>query len=203
VGVLKFPKLGPPKLWEPITLCVDLWLNWGLRKSCSPCWDLSNGMSHATCTQINWGDSQLLMVGSQIGSLTRGPSFGHNLCFKSRNGSCQLILNIYVPRIFNGIKYFSMQWILTLTIAFWRFNSPLGLHPQSENSFGSVGVHSLTLFCTLGSMKCGSQAHFWPAPLQALALVVSPRLRLWHYFFPSLFQLKFFFLSVTNHNFFF
>jgi hypothetical protein len=47
---------------------------------------------------------------------------------------------------------------------------------QSE----SVGVHSLTLSCTPGSMKCDSWAHSWPAPLQALALAVSPRLGLRH-----------------------
>jgi hypothetical protein len=43
-----------------------------------------------------------------------------------------------------------------------------------------LGVHSLTFSCTLGSMKCDSRAPSWLAPLQALALVASPRLRLRH-----------------------
>jgi hypothetical protein len=51
---------------------------------------------------------------------------------------------------------------------------------QSGNSLGSVGVHSLTLFCNPMSMKCDSQAHSWSTPMQALALVVNPRLRLRH-----------------------
>jgi hypothetical protein len=43
-------------------------------------------MSHVTFMQGNWGDSWLLMVGSQVGNLTLGPFFGHNLCFKNLNG---------------------------------------------------------------------------------------------------------------------
>ncbi len=43
---------------------------------------------------------QLLMVESQIGNLTFSPSFGHNLCFKYSNGSCNPILDTYVLRNF-------------------------------------------------------------------------------------------------------
>jgi hypothetical protein len=46
LGVPKFSKLGLAQLWRPITLCVNLWLKWGLKKSYSPCWDLFNNMSH-------------------------------------------------------------------------------------------------------------------------------------------------------------
>ncbi len=53
-------------------------------------------MWHATCTQGNQGDSQLLIVESQIDNLTPSLSFGHNLCFKCPNGSCKPILDIYV-----------------------------------------------------------------------------------------------------------
>jgi len=49
-------------------------------------------MSHATCTQVNWVDSQLLVVGSQIANLIPHRSFGYNLCFD--------------------------QWVLTLAIVF-------------------------------------------------------------------------------------
>jgi hypothetical protein len=95
LGVPKFPKLGLLALWRPITSCVDLQLKWVLKQSCNPCQELSNGMWHATFMQVNQ-----LVVGSQIDNLTHGPSFGHNLCFKYPNGSCELILDIYIPRDF-------------------------------------------------------------------------------------------------------
>ncbi len=34
-------------------------------------------------------------------------SFGHNLCFRCPNGSCELILDIYVPRAFQWYKKLS------------------------------------------------------------------------------------------------
>jgi hypothetical protein len=94
VGAPKFPKLVLPRLWGPITLCVDLRLRWGLKQSCSTHWELFKGMWHATCTQGNQGDSWLLVVESQIANLTLGPSFGHNLCFKYPNGPYEHILDI-------------------------------------------------------------------------------------------------------------
>ncbi len=44
------------------------------------------------------------MVGFQIDNLTLIPSFGHNLCFKYPNGSCEPILDIYVPKYFQWYK---------------------------------------------------------------------------------------------------
>jgi hypothetical protein len=73
---------------------------WGLKQSCSPCRDLSNLMSHTTFTQGNLGDSWFLVVGSQIANLTPTPSFGHNLCFRCPNESCEPMLDISVPRVF-------------------------------------------------------------------------------------------------------
>jgi hypothetical protein len=87
-----------------ITLCTNLRLKWNLNRSCSPRQELSNSMSHATCTEGNQVDSRLLVVGSQIANLTPNPSFGHNLCFKCPNGSCEPTLNIYVPRAFQWYK---------------------------------------------------------------------------------------------------
>ncbi len=52
-------------------------------------------MSHSTCTHRGRVDSQLLVVGSQIASLTPGLSFCHNLCCKFPNGSCKAIFDIY------------------------------------------------------------------------------------------------------------
>jgi hypothetical protein len=91
LGILKFPKLGFTWFWMPITFCANLWLRWGMKQSCSPHRELFNNMWHTTCTYINQGDYWLLMVGSQIGTLIPGPSFGHNLCFKYPNGRCKTI----------------------------------------------------------------------------------------------------------------
>jgi hypothetical protein len=95
--VPKFSKLRLLQLWRPITFCADLWLRWSLKQSCIPHQKLSNSMWHATFTQVNRGDSRLLMVKNQIDTLIFGASFGHNLCFKYSNGSWKLI---YVPRAF-------------------------------------------------------------------------------------------------------
>jgi len=57
-------------------------------------------MLHATHTQGNWGDSWLLMVGSQINHLIPDLSFDHNLYFKYSNEWCKPMLDIYVPRAF-------------------------------------------------------------------------------------------------------
>ncbi len=129
-----------PQLWGPIILHVDIWLRWGLNQSCSPRQELFNGMLHATCTQGNRVDSRLLVVGNQIANSTHGPSFGHNLCFTCPNGSCELILDIYVPRAFNDIMNSSSHWVLAPTIVFWRFRSPPGLHlPKREFTWKCKG----------------------------------------------------------------
>jgi len=57
-------------------------------------------MWHATCTHINQSDSRLLMVESQIYTLTPNPSFDHNLCYKYSNGLYEPILDIYISRVF-------------------------------------------------------------------------------------------------------
>jgi hypothetical protein len=76
--VSKFPKLGLLRFWRPIILCADLLLKCSLKQSYIFRRNFSNGMWHATYTQVNKGNFRLLMVKSQIGSLTLGPSFGHN-----------------------------------------------------------------------------------------------------------------------------
>jgi len=112
--VMKFPQLGLSQFWGPITLCANLRLIWHLKQSCSPRRELSNGMFHVTFTQGNRDDSWLLVVESQIANLIFSLSFGHNLCFKCPNESCESILDIYVLR--------SFQWYKEL------FN-PLGFDP--------------------------------------------------------------------------
>jgi len=61
-------------------------------------------------------------------------------------------------KLFNDIRNFSIQWVLTFVIAFWRFESPSGLNSQSGSSLWSVEVHSFGLSHTPRSMKCDSWA---------------------------------------------
>jgi hypothetical protein len=86
MGISKFSKLELLRLWGPITLRSDFRLRWGLKQSCSICWELSNDMLHATFMPWNRGDFWLLVIRSQIVNLTFDLSFGHNLCFKCLNG---------------------------------------------------------------------------------------------------------------------
>jgi hypothetical protein len=62
----EIPKVETLVTLRPITLYVDLWLKWGLKQSCSLCWELFNNMFHTTCTQGNWGNYQLLVVGVKL-----------------------------------------------------------------------------------------------------------------------------------------
>jgi hypothetical protein len=179
MGVPKFPKLRLSlrlsQLWSPITLCADLWLRWSLKQSCIPCQDLFNDMSFGTCTQQNRVNSRLLVVKSQSANLTIDPFFGHNLCCKCPNGSCELILDIYVLIIF--------QW-------YKKILNPLGFDPctHSLNIRESTKTPTPKVEAPLGVWRF-IPSHFlslpgflsWPVILQALTLVVSPRLGLRQY----------------------
>jgi len=59
---------------------------------------------HSFCRHREEVDSRLLVVGSQIASLTPGPSFTHNLGCRCPNGSCEAILDIYTWRPFHWYK---------------------------------------------------------------------------------------------------
>ncbi len=128
------------------SLVVTLALGLGLKQSCIPCRKLSNNMSHTTWTQGNWVDSQLLVVGSQIANLTPGLSFGHNLCFKCPNGSCEPILDIYVS--------ISFQWYKKL------FN-PMSFSPCNRfmNIWKSIGTPTAKVETPLGVWRFIS-SHF-------------------------------------------
>ncbi len=91
VGVPKSRPSGLLQLWSPITLRADLGSKCGLKQSCSSRRELSNSMCNVVCSQVNRVDSRIFLVGSQIGSLTPGPSFGHNLCFRCPNEQCENI----------------------------------------------------------------------------------------------------------------
>jgi hypothetical protein len=132
-------------------------------------------MSHTTCTQGNWGNSWLLVVGNQITNLTLSFSSGHNLCFKCPNGSYKLILDIYVPRYFQHKS--SILWVLIPVIALWKFDSLPGLQLpkwelpwKCEGSFLHTFLHSWEHEMWLPSFLLS------PHPCKPFALVASPML---------------------------
>jgi hypothetical protein len=180
-GSPEIPKVGTPttfQLWGFITLCVDLWLKWFLRKSCSLHWELSNDMSHVTWTWRNRGDPWLLMFRRQTVNLTPNLFLGHNLCFRCPNGSCKPISNIYVPRdfqwckeCFNSMNFDPWNCFLKIQKSIWDSNS------QNGSSLGSVKIHSFTLFCTPGSMRCDSQASVLACTLTSPCLGHEPKAR--------------------------
>jgi hypothetical protein len=120
-----------------ITSCSDLQLEQGLKRTCSSLWELSNNVSHFTCTRLDRVDSQLFVLGSQIGSLTPGPSFNHNLCCRCPNGSCEAISDIYISRPFQRYKKKSRRGVFTSEIELWSCKSPGGLQLFT---FGSVSL---------------------------------------------------------------
>jgi hypothetical protein len=121
------------------------------------------------------------MVGSQIGDLISGPSFGHNLCFRCPNGSCEPILDIYVPRAFQWYKKLFNPLGFDLIIIFQKFRNPLGVHwdsnCQNGSSFESVRVHSLTFFCTPKSMRYDSHASLLAHNLASHFLSHKPKVK--------------------------
>ncbi len=148
-----FPLLGvwvsSSHLSQSGVATTDLRLKWSMKQCCSPNRELSNGMSHATCVKGNWGDSRLLVVGSQTTNLTPGPSFGHNLFFRCPNGSCEPILDFYVS--------ISFQWyekclkplgfdLCNPSLNIWESNGTpthnMGVHLECQGSFPHTLLHS-------------------------------------------------------------
>ncbi len=127
----------------------------------------------------NQGDFLLLMVRSQIVNLTLGPSLGHNLYFRCPNGPCEPILDIQVLKNFQWYKE------LFTPLNFDPCNCSLKIQESTETQtpkveaplevWGFIPSHFPTL---PGACDVTLRLPFWPVTLQALASVVSPRLRL-------------------------
>jgi len=154
---IEFGSCGSPEgLQVPIFGSASLILTLASKWGCDTC----------HCMQVNQDDSQLLMVRSQIGSLTPDPSFDHNLCFKYPNGTYKPILNIYVTRVF--------QWYKELfnLMSFDPYNFLLKIQESIRNPAPKVSVHlGVSGFIPSHSptlprawnVILGLQ--FWPAPL--------------------------------------
>ncbi len=133
-------------------------------------------MSHAPCSQVNWVDFRLFVVGSQIYNFTPGPSFGHNLCFRCPNEQYKPILNIYVLRSFQWYKERHKP------LSFDPCNGSLKCWESIGTPSPKVGValgvwgftpsYSLTLFNTPKSMWCDSQLLLALTPELPLALIL-------------------------------
>ncbi len=91
---------GLPGLWDIIASRPNLWLGQGLNQTCSPLQELSNAVLQSSSARREWVDSRFLVVGSQIASLTPGPSFSHDLGCKCPNDQCEAISGIYTSRPF-------------------------------------------------------------------------------------------------------
>jgi hypothetical protein len=79
-------------------------LRWGLEQSLALVERFSTVRDMPPACKELRGDFLFLVVGSQIDKLTPDPSFGHNMCSLYPNGSCKLILDIYVSRAFQWYK---------------------------------------------------------------------------------------------------
>jgi hypothetical protein len=91
---------------------------------------------------------------SQIANLISDSSFGHNLCFKYLNGSCEPNLDIYIEELSNDIRNTSIQWVLTIVIIFWKFKNPfetltptMGIHLGVWGFTPSHSLHSWSTRC--------------------------------------------------------
>ncbi len=134
VGVLKSRQLGFLQLWSPITLRADLGLKCGLKQGYSSYQVFFNIILHVLCIQVNRVDSWLFLVDNQINSLTPGPSFSHNLCFKCPNEECEPILDIYVPRSFQWYKKCNKP------LNFGPWNCSFKFRKSTRTLFPKVGI---------------------------------------------------------------
>ncbi len=142
----RVPKLswfGLSQRCDGIAPCSNLRLGWSLKKTCSSHWELSNNVLHSTCTHRGRVNSRLLVLGSQLASLTLSLSFWHNLSCRCSNGSCAPIFDIYI------LITFPIIWITLQCEVFWPLTSSskvLGVLKDSQVPISGVCIslsHSL------------------------------------------------------------
>jgi len=124
--------VGLPELWTAIAPRPKLRSGRVLNQSCSSRREIFNAVSHSQFGLQKEVDSRLLVVGSQIVSLTPGLSFAHNLGCRCPNGQCEAIFDIYVSRPFqwhqehpNARCFGSCCWALNIRESRWTPNLQL------------------------------------------------------------------------------
>ncbi len=90
-------------------------------------------------------------------------------------GTLAILKAFKFQEFFNDIRNSSIQWILTPTITLWKFMTPTPKVGAHSRVWRFIPSHFFT-FLRTWNVTIG--LHIWPAPLQALALVTSPRVGL-------------------------
>jgi hypothetical protein len=108
------------------------------------------------------------MIKNQTDTFISDLSFGHNLCYKYSNGSCEPILDIYVLRTFQWYKEVFNLMGLTFQIVIWRFRNPSGFQfPKWKSTWECVGsfLHTFphSWECDCDSLLALS-THTFPCP---------------------------------------
>jgi hypothetical protein len=139
--------IGLPKLWTAINHDYRVRSQRGLNQSYSPRRDLSNSMSQAQIECREEVDSRLLVVRSQIASLTPGPSFAHNLGCRDPNDQWEAIFDIYAWRPFqwhqehpNAKCFGPCFWALNIRESRWTPNPQLCKCWASPPHLAKVGL---------------------------------------------------------------
>jgi hypothetical protein len=180
-GSPEIAKIGTLATLGPHNFVCRPLIEMGSKECYSPCQELSNGMLQAIYTQGNQVTLRLLMVGNQTANLIPDPSFDHKLWFRCPNGSCEPILDTYVPRAFQ--QYRELLKLLSLGPC----NHPLKIQESTGISSPKVGV-TLGVWGFIPSHfptfpgACGvtPRLSLSSQSCKPFALVASPRLGLWH-----------------------
>jgi hypothetical protein len=148
-------KVGTPTILQGYNFMFKSSIGWGLKQSWSSHQELSNSVSHATCTHRFRVDSRLFVVGSQTASLSPDLSFCHNLCCKCPNGSCEPILGIYTSITFWWYKDFLNARCCDLCNCSLNVRESTGTPAPKMGAHLGVWVFILTLSHTpLGPHPC-------------------------------------------------
>jgi hypothetical protein len=129
-GSPKIPKVGISMIlgahnfvWKPLT-------KMRFKEKLYP---LSRAFQWYVACHLHKKKSQRFLIFS--GNLILGPSFGHNLRFMCSNGSCELILDIYIPRAFSWYKE------LLNPIGSDLYNCFLKIQKSIRTPTSKMGVH--------------------------------------------------------------
>jgi len=182
-GSLEIAKVGPLATLGPHNFA---WRSPIEMRSKAKLYPLSKAFQRCVACHLHTrepGQSWLLVVESQTTNLTLGPSFGHNLCFRCSNGSCEPILDIYILRALQWYKELLKPFLFDPVIALWIFKTPPGLHLpkwelpwECEGSFPHTFLHSREHAVWLPSFRLS------PQPCKPFCLGREPKVKVATYF---------------------